>query len=327
MKFIIKRAFIVLIFILLAASAWIVYRAGDHPPLGSYAGLTLPEAGGTGVRVTNLGVTTILFDDGETAILTDGFFTRPDLIRMLLKPLQSDKAIVAASLARAGVKHLAAVVVVHTHYDHVMDAPEVARQTGAMVVGSESTANVARGSGIPEKQIRVVQSGEPMQFGKFKVTLIRSKHVSKGKPSGEIREPVKLPMRASDYLEGGSYSVLIEHGDKSMLVQGSAGFVDGALRGRHADTVFLGTGMLGSMDDAYRKAYWKEVVQAVGATRVIPIHWDDFTKPLDQPLVGMPKLLDDFNVSMPFLIKRGKEEAVDIRLAPTWIKVDPFVAR
>jgi len=33
---------------------------------------------GPGLRVMFLGVSTLLFDDGDTAILTDGFFTRPE---------------------------------------------------------------------------------------------------------------------------------------------------------------------------------------------------------------------------------------------------------
>ncbi len=320
----IKRAFIVSVAVLMAGGGWLGWKLNDHAPLAPYAERALPPAPGSGLRVTFLGVSTLLFDDGETALLTDGFFTRPDLRRMLFQPLVTDQELVARSLQRAGVKRLAAVVVVHTHFDHVMDAPEVARQTGAVVVGSESTANVARGSGIAEDRIKVAQSGAPMQFGKFTVTLIRSRHVSHGKPSGEIREPVKLPLRASDYLEGGSYSVLIEHEGKSMLVQGSAGYVEGALRGRHAGVVFLGTGLLGAQDEAYRQAYWKEVVQAVGARRVIPIHWDDFTKPMTQPLVSLPALLDNFDVSMAFLQQRGQAESVDVRMAPVWARIDPF---
>lgn len=323
----VKRVGIVLIAAFLAGSAWLTYQLNNDPPLAPYAERLLPAAvAGAGLRVTFLGVSTLLFDDGENAIITDGFFTRPDLASVLFKPVRTDRELVARALQRLGIKHLAAVVVAHTHYDHVMDAPTVAQQTGALLVGSESTANVARGSGLPERQIRVAHAGEPLQFGRFKLTMIRSRHVSHGQPAGEIRAPVQLPLRAAAYLEGGSYSVLIEHGADSMLVQASAGYVPGALRGRHADVVFLGTGLLGAQDEAYRRAYWDEVVRAVGARRVIPIHWDNFTKPLDQPLVALPRLLDDFGVSMRFLLKRGREDAVDIRLAPVWTSVDPFAA-
>ena len=45
------------------------------------------------VTMTWLGVTTLLFDDGETQILIDGFFSRPTLLDALLsRPVESDAA-------------------------------------------------------------------------------------------------------------------------------------------------------------------------------------------------------------------------------------------
>ena len=63
-----------------------------------------------------------------------------------------------------------------------------------------------------------------------------------------------------------------------MLVQGSAGFLPGGYRSERADVVFLGVGGLGRKEPAYRERYLREVVDAVGARRVVPIHWDDFTR-------------------------------------------------
>ncbi len=141
---------------------------------------------------------------------------------------------------------------------------------------------------------------------------------------GTIDTPLVPPVRMHKYAEGGTYSVLVEHGSKSMLVHGSAGFVDGFLRDRRADVVFLGIGALGTKDAAYQQTYWQQVVRAVGAKRVVPIHWDDFFVPLDRPLVPLPAPLDDMQNSMAFLIERGRQDSVDIRLAPAWTKIDPW---
>jgi L-ascorbate metabolism protein UlaG (beta-lactamase superfamily) len=112
------------------------------------------------------------------------------------------------------------------------------------------------------------------------------------------------PARATAYREGGSYSVLIRHDAGSLLVQGSAGWVDGALKGQRADVVLLGIGALGTKDEAYMEAYVREVVDAVDARLVIPIHYDDFTLPIDRPFRPMPRLLDDFDAAMAFLEQR-----------------------
>src|SRR5688572_10083749 len=65
-----------------------------------------------GLTVTFLGVSTLLFDDGETAILTDGFFSRPGLFSVLTR-IAPDSVIIQQALDRAGITRLAAVIPVH----------------------------------------------------------------------------------------------------------------------------------------------------------------------------------------------------------------------
>lgn len=320
----IKRVMVVFLAVALAAAAWfawqIVHRSGPVPGMEQ----VLPPAKPGAMSASFLGVSTLLFDDGETAILIDGFFTRPGKLTVLAGKVAPDPERIAAAIKRAGIGRLTAVIVVHSHYDHAMDAPEVARRTGALVVGSESTANVARGWGMAEDRIRIVQGGDTLQLGRFRITLIESRHAPTGFTGGEILEPLVPPVRASRYHEGTSYSLLIERDGKSALVQGSAGFIEGALRGRKADVAFLGIGLLGKQDDAFRQAYWHETVAAVGARRVIPIHWDDFTLPLDRPLEPLPWPLDDVEVSMRFILERARQSDVEVKFAPLWARVDPF---
>jgi L-ascorbate metabolism protein UlaG (beta-lactamase superfamily) len=302
-------------------AAWLARALADRPRLDAWAELRLPPddaAAGPGVRVTFLGVSTVLVTDGETALLTDGFFTRPGLLRTVLGRVAPDPERIARTLARAGATRLAAVVVVHSHYDHALDAPEVARQTGALLVGSASTANVGRGWGLPEDRLRVPRSGEALRFGAFEVTLVASRHFPHGMAMGEITSPLVPPARATAYREGGSFSVLIAHPRGRLLVQGSAGWIPDALREERADVVLLGVGALGTKDTPYMEAYYREVVEAVGARLVVPIHWDDFTRPLDEPLVPMPRLVDDFDMVLRFLVARTAAAHVTLALLPAW---------
>lgn len=306
--------------------AWLVYALNDRPSLDPYADhwLASTEEEGAGLRVTFLGVSTLLFDDGETAILIDGFFTRPGLLQTLFTRIMPDSELITQSLERAGINTLAAVIVVHSHYDHAMDAPEVAQQTGAILLGSESTANIGRGWGMAEERIRIAKDGEPIGVGRFQVTMLRSRHFPHGMAMGNIEEPLQAPQRATAYLEGGSYTVLIQHDNSKLLVQSSAGFIEGALDEHSADIVFLGVGGLATLEQEYMQSYWREVVLAVKARRVIPIHWDDFTRPLAQPLVPAPLLIDEFDAAMNFVLRRANEEGIDVKMLPAWIALDPF---
>jgi L-ascorbate metabolism protein UlaG (beta-lactamase superfamily) len=328
MTFRFARMLVVLALLTGAAALWLTTQLQhDREALAQLAAqpvLAPVERGAAGLRVRFLGVSTLLFEDDDTALLIDGFFSRPGKLAVFAGRIAPDRERIEQALARAGIERLAAVIVTHSHYDHAMDAPEVARRTGALVVGSNSTANIARGWGLPEDRIRVVRRGGEMDFGRFHVTLVRSHHAPTGVAGGEIDAPLAPPARAGAYREGENYSVLIRHGAHSMLVQGSAGFAEGALRGRRADVVFLGIGALGNQETVYRQAYWRETVHTVGARRVIPIHWDDFTLPLDQPLVPLPGPVDDFDASLRFLLERSRQDGIDLRFAPAWTAIDPF---
>jgi L-ascorbate metabolism protein UlaG (beta-lactamase superfamily) len=315
---------LVLLVVAVAALAWILNR---HPSLVPYESLGWKQDAGPAappapVKVSFLGVATILLDDGETAIMTDGFFSRPGKLQVFVGKVQPDLDAIGKGLQRAGVKKLAAVIPVHSHYDHVMDAPEVARRTGAMLVGSESTANVGRGWGLPPSQIVVAKMNEPMRFGRFTVTPFPSRHAPTGFTGGVIDRPLVPPVRAIEYKEGQSYAILVQHEGRSLLINGSAGFEPGALAKVRADVVMLGIGSLGTRDAAYRDAYWREVVAGVKAKRVIPIHWDDFWISSDGPMQPMPVPLDRFDVSMAFLRERGTQENVEISLPARWLPMD-----
>jgi glyoxylase-like metal-dependent hydrolase (beta-lactamase superfamily II) len=85
-----------------------------------------------------IGVATLLLDDGPSALMTDGYFSRPGLAQVAATKVAPSPARVDECLARAEVSQLAAVIPVHTHIDHAMDSALVADRTGAQVVGGES---------------------------------------------------------------------------------------------------------------------------------------------------------------------------------------------
>lgn len=202
------------------------------------------------VSVNFLGNTNLLISDGTTSLMIDGWFSRPSIFTLLTSDISPDLDAISTSLERARVSTLAAVIPVHSHYDHAMDAPEVAKRTGALLIGSESTANIGRGWGINESQIRVAGDNSPYKLGGFSVTLIPSEHYEF--PNAHVRDaalgdiyitqPLVPPVNVLEYKMGGAYSVHIQHPQGSMLVHGSAGFVPGALSDLDVDILFLGVG-------------------------------------------------------------------------------------
>jgi len=270
----------------------------DRPTLENtgWAFAPPPPENSASVVVTWLGVTTLLFDDGETQVLIDGFFSRPALSDSLLRrPVVNDAATINFAMHEFRMRRLAAIIPVHSHFDHAMDVGAIANRSSASVMGSESTANIARGAGVPEDQIIVAELGLPYEFGEFLVRILRSKHAPvgwRGNPPlpGTIDEPLAIPQPVSAWREGASYSIVVEHPQGTTLVQGSAGFVEGGLEGVAADVVMLSVGGLTTLDRDYAEKYWQELVTTTGAKTVYPIHFDDFTRPFGE-VVPSPRFL------------------------------------
>lgn len=279
------------------------------------------------LSVTWMGVATLLLDDRSSALMTDGYFSRPSLTQVAAGKVAPSAPRVDGCLARAKVSRLAAVIPVHTHIDHALDSALVADRTGAQLVGGESAANVGRGHGLAADRLIVAASGEPIALGAYDVTLVESHHCPPDRFPGVIRRPVVPPVKASAYRCGEAWSTLIHHrpSDRRLLIQGSAGFVTGALEGQRAEVVYLGVGQLGLQPRSYLVDYWTEVVRAVGARRVVLIHWDDFFRPLSEPLRAFPYAADDLDVSIRVLDELAAEDGVAVHMPTVWQREDPWV--
>lgn len=298
-----------------------------RPDITRYADrFDVPAAGPGGLSVTWLGVASLLIDDGSSALLTDGYFSRPGLARVVAGKVLPSSPRVDGCLARAKVSRLEAVIPVHTHFDHALDSALVADRTGALLVGGESAANVGRGYGLPEDRIVVAADGEPIRLGAFDVTLVKSHHCPPDRFPGVIEEPLIPPARASAYRCGESWSTLVRHRPtgRRLLICGSAGFVAGALAGQRAEAAYLSVGQLGLRPRSYLDEYWDQTVRTVGARRVILIHWDDFFRPLSKPLRALPYAGDDLDASIRVLDELAERDGVALHLPSVWRREDPW---
>lgn len=278
---------------------------------------------GEAVTATWLGVSTVLFDDGETQILVDGFFTRLGLLDgILLRRVTSDIATINYALAQFRMNRLAAIVPAHSHFDHVMDVGHLANRTSAVVLGSESTANVVRGADVPVAQYQILGDGEIRQFGDFTIKLIASRHVPIASVTDEafagiIEFPLRQPARISQYRTGVAWSVLLSHPRGTTLLGASAGFIPGKLRDESADVAMLSIAGLADMGADYTRDFWSESVGATGAQRVIVLHHDDYTAPFGEVRL-FPDIADNAVTTSAWLnqLAANPERPVLIELPP-----------
>jgi L-ascorbate metabolism protein UlaG (beta-lactamase superfamily) len=303
-----RRAAIGIASLLVVASIIVTALWSDRPQLDEIGWQPYPEyeSRPDAVTVTWLGVTTLLFDDGDTQILIDGFFSRPSVADILFSTkVQSNAAQINFVMDEYQMRRLAAIIPVHSHFDHAMDIGAIANRSSASIIGSETTANIARGAGVPEDQIVIAESGSDYDFGNFSVRIIDSEHAPLGWGGsvpypGTVDTPLDLPAPVSAWKEGTSYSVVVMHPQGTTLVQGSAAFLQGALDEVVADVVMFGVFGLENFGREYTEKVWLSLVTSTGAKRVIPIHFDDYTRPFGHIELS-PRIIDDFVDSAEWL--------------------------
>jgi L-ascorbate metabolism protein UlaG (beta-lactamase superfamily) len=297
-----------------------------RPALSPYRCLHPPGATpGDPVTVRFFGTSSLLFSDGDTAIVSDGFVSRPGPLAVQFGRLTPRPDKVEA--ARAALGHpgpVGAVIVTHSHFDHAMDAPEFARQTRALLLGSPSTINIGYGMRLPRDSMAVIREDTTYRVGAFTLSFVRTRHAPGDRYTGVIDQPLKPRQPASAYRTDVVYSVFLRHPAGTLLLHGSAGYLPGALDRHRADVVYLGIGELGWRNAAFIKAYWQEVVVATRAKRVVLVHWDDPTRQLGRHPYAIPYVLDNLHRTMKHLRKLAIRDTVQLYLPELWRPMTPF---
>lgn len=277
-----------------------------------------------GVKATFFGTSTVYLTDGTSHIMIDGFLTRPSLLRVLVGRIAPNPQRIRGYLARGGVTSLDGLFVAHSHHDHVMDSPEVIRQLGGTLYGSESTLNVGRGAGLEEERMSLVHGDDEFSFGNFTLQVFKGVHSPGNMYPGTIDMPLVTPTKASNYRDGGCYSFYITHPSGSMLIHPSANFVPHRFDGLDVDMLYLGVGALGSQSEQFRDEYWRHVVKATRPSLIVPVHWDHFGRSLSRKLRALPRVIDNYPVMADFLERKCAEDGILWNFQEAFETIDPF---
>jgi L-ascorbate metabolism protein UlaG (beta-lactamase superfamily) len=236
-----------------------------------------------GLSLRYLGVSGYEVSDGTTVVLLDPTPTRPGPLTLLSGPLEPDEALAERECPQADV-----ILVNHTHFDHVLDVPAIAKRTGALVVGSPSTVNLARSRGVPEEKTRVVKAGDTLVVGGFTIEVRRSRHAT----IAGLEEPLNgvVPLDAGrlwfwQYLLDDTLFYRLEANGTSIWFHPTSTWTDGEMGGVGAGTLIVG--VLGE-DQTIDKA--RALLRAVKPRFVLPTHYDNFLQPWEKGLALMPGL-------------------------------------
>ncbi|EPH46153.1 MBL fold metallo-hydrolase [Streptomyces aurantiacus] len=281
-------------------------RRPAHGAAASYrwlgtSGWRIDVGAGTGPKKT------VLVDPYVTRFPTGLFSGRFDAAT----PLRTDEALVRRHAGRPEV-----VLVTHSHWDHFNDVPYLARSTGARVVGTETTYHLLRALGVDGGQISVVKGGEVLDFGGYVVEVAASLHSRNAKysyfaPGTLHAPPAAAPKTVADLPEGDTLSFKVTPaGGPSALFMGASNFDERAFRGLAPDIAMVA---VASSRATYQ--YVPRLLDALGRPGVVvPVHWDDFERPLSEgPVADSGTDLDAFAAEVRRASPRSRVVVPDYR--------------
>jgi L-ascorbate metabolism protein UlaG (beta-lactamase superfamily) len=243
----------------------------ERIPLDLPAGLEVRWLGVSGYRLTYGGV----------SIFIDPYVSRVPLRALLLRrQTLPDPNMLDRYASAPGA--VAGILVGHTHFDHAVDAPALARRHATKAYGSASLAHLMRLHGVGDQAVEVV-AHQPYELGPFVVRFIPSRHSKllfgrKVPMDGELTCEHLDGLVPTAYKCGAVYGIRIDVAGISLYHQGSADLNDGELRDGPVD-VFL-AGVAGRSVTPH---YWQRILPKLDPRIVVPTHYDNFFSPLGRP--------------------------------------------
>ncbi|MBZ0114226.1 MAG: hypothetical protein K8J08_17320 [Thermoanaerobaculia bacterium] len=266
------------------------------------------------VQFRYLGVSGVSVEWMGQAILLGPFFSNPGLWRVGLGKVQWDREAIAAGLQGVPLGAVAAILVGHSHYDHLGDIPIVAEHTPHAVVFANATgANLLAAYPEIASRTRVVnpdlddwtfiESPARQRIARFRA--VRSQHAPQLPglhwATGRLSKPIDEPWTALSYRrlkEGQNLAFLIDlldPIDSSVLFRfyyqdaanvGNSGIpAQGILANRPVDLAILCAASHDLVDD-----FPVKLLSIVKPRHVLVAHYDDFFRDRQKSLRFVARL-------------------------------------
>ena len=223
-------------------------------------------------------------DIGDRTVLVDPYLSRIDtgLFTGAFKP--ETPLTVRTDVIDPRVDRAMTVLVTHTHWDHFMDVPYIAKRTGARVFGTLTAYHLGLAYGLPSTQLSPVKGGEVLDFGDHSVEVVGSLHsrnpsYSVAFPGVRVTPPPQ-PATIADLPEGDTLGYLLRvDGGPSVYFTGASDVAERNLTGLAPDVAMVAMQNATTTGD-----YLPRLLAGLDYPKVVvPVHCDNFETALQNP--------------------------------------------
>ena len=235
----------------------------DGEALGELEARPLPLP--AGLEVEWLGVSGYRLSYEGHTLFIDPYVSRVPLRDLLLRRRALPDAAALERFVRAPGETVG-VLVGHTHFDHAVDAPALARRLGCEAYGSASLVNLMALHGMPERAVEV-DPYRVYELGPFEVSFTPSMHskllLGLAVPyDGELTCEHLDSLSPAAYRCGQVWGITIAVAGLRFYHQGSADLIDDAVRERGVDVFLAGVAGRG-----FTERYWQRILPPARTAR------------------------------------------------------------
>jgi L-ascorbate metabolism protein UlaG (beta-lactamase superfamily) len=282
----------------------------DDVPMESQSSAYLPGPAPAGravpVELAWFGVSTFRLRAGESVIFLDAYLDRV--------PGAAPTGLTAAQVTAADY-----VLIGHSHFDHLHGAQDIARATGATVVGSYETIRLLADAGIPGEQLIAASGGELVDLGPdLRARVLPSLHsciwargTAPGQPAerglshqehlrrlgaglaqrdGRLPEEVRAHLRSclsSRRGDGGALGYLLDTPAGTIYWADTSGYWTGVVRGMRPDLAVIAAAGTGNVDGEPARGTLADFVAGevslLQPRHLVLCHHDNWMPPVTAP--------------------------------------------
>jgi len=252
----------------------------DGQALGELEGraLQVPE----GLEIEWLGVSGYRLSAEGKTLFIDPYLSRVPFSELLRRRAALPDPAALDRFVRAPGE-VVGVLVGHTHFDHAVDAPAIARRFGCKAYGSDSLLRLMALHGLAESTVEA-EPYRTYELGPFEVSFTPSVHskllLGLAVPyDGDLTCEHLDALSPAAYRCGQVWGISIKVAGTHLYHQGSANLIDDAIQVRDVDVFLAGIAGRSFTDD-----YWQRIIPRLDPKVVVPTHYDNFFRPLGQRL-------------------------------------------
>jgi L-ascorbate metabolism protein UlaG (beta-lactamase superfamily) len=239
-----------------------------------------------------------------------------DLVLFLDAYLDRVSAAPPNGLGTADVARADAILIGHSHFDHLHGAQAISDRTGALIVGSHETVRLMSAAGVPTERLLAVSTGDLVELAPGVLArVLPSLHScvwASATPGGdEARIPLRerqrrmtdsrvrrygaAPAEIAEHIaaaprsrgDGGALGYLIDTPDGRLYWGDTSGYWTGVARDLRPDVAILAAAGRGNVDGEPAPEplpdFIATQVELMRPGRVVLCHHDDWMPPVTRP--------------------------------------------